>query len=146
MIPTPSIHVTQPRRKELKRKSGDPSSAFPWERLEALGLSLQIHAGTLEPDMFGGYFNLRPTGKLRTGDKDALHRYGGEILDDVSGAVRELQTNLRQIGYFCPPDGDYGIITARALQMFQQHILSGSRKTDPQNSGEGDWIFTQLNC
>lgn len=124
-----------PRR--LGRKSGDPSSAFPWERVEALGLSLQILEGMVNANMFGGYFKLRPTGKLRSGDRDEMHRYGGEILTTVNGAIAQLQTNLQQIGYYCPPDGAFGSVTGRALQMFQQHMFSGTRRTSPQNSGDG---------
>jgi N-acetyl-anhydromuramyl-L-alanine amidase AmpD len=36
--------------KRLGRKEYDPGSAFPWERVEALGLSLQIKDGTLKPE------------------------------------------------------------------------------------------------
>src|SRR5262249_12261573 len=86
--------------KRLGRKSSAPGFTFPWERIEQLGLSLQIMPGTVAAGMFGGYFQLRPSGAIRNGDNDAAHRYGGEVLNGVTGAVAELQGNLRSIGYF----------------------------------------------
>jgi N-acetyl-anhydromuramyl-L-alanine amidase AmpD len=128
----------EPRR--LGRKSTDPGSAFPWERIEALGLSFQIADGVVNPEMYGGFFQMVPGGKLHSGDSDHQHRYGGQIRPSIRGAVQWLQKDLEKIGYFCPPDGDYGIQTAMAVQMFQQHIFSGSRRTgapDHFNSGDG---------
>jgi N-acetyl-anhydromuramyl-L-alanine amidase AmpD len=128
----------QPQR--LGRKSTDPGSAFPWERIEALGLSFQIADGPLRPGIYGGFFDAAPSGRLRSGDNDDAHRYDGAVRPAISGAVRELQTDLQRIGYLCPPDGDFGEITVMALLMFQQHIFSGSRRTgspDGFNSGDG---------
>jgi hypothetical protein len=96
--------------------------------------------GAVRPDIYGGYFQLVPNGKLRSGDSDNEHRYGGQIRPTVNGAVRELQQDLSRIGYFCPADGEFGQVTFRALQMFQQHMFSGSRRTghpDMFNSGDG---------
>ena len=122
------------------RKSTDPGSAFPWERIEALGLSFQLAPGTVKPGMYGGFFQAVPNGKLREGDNDGQHRYDGQVRPGISGAVREVQENLKSIGYLCPPDGDYGLTTSRAVEMFQQHMFSGSRRTgipDAFNSGDG---------
>src|SRR5262249_6634466 len=131
--PNASKPCSPPSPKRLGRKSGDPGSAFPWERIEQLGLSLQITPGTVAPDIFGGYFQVGPSGAIRRGDNDAAHRYGGEILTGVTGAVTELQRDLVAIGYFCGTvDGDFGITTEMALLMFKQHMFSGSRRT---NSG-----------
>jgi N-acetyl-anhydromuramyl-L-alanine amidase AmpD len=125
--------------KRLGRKSSDPGFTFPWEQVERLGLSLQIMPGTVAANMFGGYFQVRPGGVLRHGDNDAAHRYGGELLNGVSGAVAELQRNLTKIGYFCgAADGDFGTVTEMALKMFKEHMLSGSRHTSGAASGRLD--------
>jgi N-acetyl-anhydromuramyl-L-alanine amidase AmpD len=122
--------------KRLGRKSTDPGSTFPWEKIEQLGLGLQITPGTIFPNAFGSYFGLRPNGRLFLGDNDEAHRFGGEILDGVSGAVAELQNNLKSIGYHVGQvDGDFGRITEMALRMFNQHMFSGSRHGN--NSAEG---------
>lgn len=136
------VGITKPEHRpptKLGRKSTDPGSAFPWERIEALGLSFQYAAGTLKPTHYGGFFKIVPAGRLIVGDNDAARRYGGQVRPDVQGAIRELQTDLTRIGYFCPVDGDYGSITAMTVQMFQEHVFSGTRRrgTDPWNSGDG---------
>jgi len=137
------IGINRPEDRPPKRhgrKSTDPGSAFPWERIEALGLSFQPAAGTVKPGIYGGFFQAHPSGRLRSGDNDAAHRYDGVARPGISGAIRELQEDLQEIGYFCPTDGDFGRITSMALQMFQQHMFSGSRRTgmpDQFNSGDG---------
>lgn len=126
--------------KRLGRKSTDPGSTFPWERIEQLGLGLQIIAGTMTAEAFGGYFVLRPAGRLIQGDNDTAHRYGGEILNQVAGAITELQKNLKSIGYYVGQvDGDFGRVTEVALNMFNQHMFSGSRQGS--NSSEGRLNF-----
>ena len=126
--------------KRLGRKSSDPGSIFPWERIEQLGLGLQITPGTMPANAFGGYFGLRPNGRLASGDNDDAHRFGGEILNQVDGAVAELQTDLKTIGYYVGVvDGDFGRITEVALEMLNEHMFSGSRQGS--NSGEGRLNF-----
>ena len=47
----------------------------------------------------------------------------------MTGApIAELQTDLRDIGYFVAVDGRYNMRTIRAVQMFQQHFFAGSRR------------------
>ena len=140
---TKPCHPRSPKR--LGRKSGDPGSAFPWERIEQLGLSLQITPGTVAPDMFGGYFQVRPVGAIRHGDNDATHRYGGENLASVTGAVAELQRNLVGIGYFCGAvDGDFGMTTEMALLMFKEHMFSGSRRSSTGDVGRLDLATAEM--
>ena len=118
-----------PGPKRLGRKSSDPGFTFPWERIEQLGLSLQITPGD------GRRRHVRRilpssglTGAIRRGDNDAAHRYGGEVLAGVTGAVAELQRNLVAVGYFCGAvDGDFGITTEMALRMFKQFTCSAAR-------------------
>ena len=74
------------------------------------------------------------------GDNDNAHRFGGEILNQVDGAVAELQTNLKTIGYYVGEvDGDFGRITEVALEMLNEHMFSGSRQGS--NSSEGRLNF-----
>lgn len=131
--------------KRLGRKSSDPGFTFPWEQVERLGLSLQIMPGAVAANMFGGYFQAQPNGALRRGDNDGAHRYGGVVLNDVSGAVVELQRNLIEIGYFCgTADGDFGTVTEMALKMFKQHMFSGSRQTSSGTDGRLDTSAAEM--
>ena len=131
--------------KRLGRKSGDPGFTFPWERIEQLGLSLQVMPGTVAANIFGGYFQVRPNGAIRRGDNDAAHRYGGEVLNGVTGAVAELQRNLARIGYFCgAADGDFGVVTEMALRMFKEHMFSGSRQTSGGADGRLDLVAAEM--
>ena len=121
------------------RKSGDPSSTFPWEELEKNGWGLVPLEGSLSSTSYGGFFALRPSGKLRSGDNDQNQLYGNENIPEVSGAVAEIQRDLATIGYYVGDiDGRYGNTTSWAVKVFQQHIFSGTRKTDPINSGDGN--------
>ena len=131
--------------KRLGRKSGDPGFTCPWERIEQLGLSLQVMPGTVAANIFGGYFQVRPNGAIRRGDNDAAHRYGGEVLNGVTGAVAELQRNLARIGYFCgAADGDFGVVTEMALRMFKEHMFSGSRQTSGGADGRLDLAAAEM--
>jgi len=76
---------------------------------------------------------------LREGD-DGKRRYGGVVRPNVTfPVIATLQADLARLGYWCPVDGDFARITARTVQMFQQHAFSGSRRRgpDPWNSGDG---------
>ncbi|WP_461330571.1 peptidoglycan recognition protein family protein [Bradyrhizobium liaoningense] len=131
--------------KRLGRKSSDPGATFPWERIEELGLSLQIMPGKVAANMFGGFFQVRPDGAIRRGDNDASHRFGGEILNQVTGAVAELQRGLISIGYFCgAADGDFGTVTEMALRMFNEHMFSGSRQTSSGSNGRLDFKAAEM--
>ena len=73
------------------------------------------------------------------------NRYGGEVLNSVTGAVAELQRNLARIGYFCgAADGDFGLVTEMALKMFKQHMFSGSRQTSSGADGRLDLAAAQI--
>lgn len=137
--PSATNPCVPPAPKRLGRKSSDPGFTFPWERIEQLGLSLRAAPGTVAANIYGGYFQMRPGGAIRKGDNDAAHRYGGEVLNGVGGAVAELQRNLTAVGYFCGTvDGDFGRTTELALLMFKEHMFSGSRQTSSGNNGRLD--------
>lgn len=143
--PTASKPCNPASPKRLGRKSSDPGFTFPWERIEALGLSLRIASGTVAANMFGGFFQVRPGGAIRNGDNDAAHRYGGEVLAGVTGAVDELQRNLIEIGYFCgAPDGGFGTKTKAALEVFQEHLFSGPRQNAAVSVGRLDLTTAEM--
>ncbi len=133
--------VNRPQNRPPKRhgrKSTDPGSAFPWELFEARGWGLMPVPGSLPEAAYGGFFEGFPEGSLRSGDSDRRQRYDGVHRPSISGAVAELQTDLKEIGYHVGSvDGAFGAITHWALQMFQQHLFSGSRRLHPENSGDG---------
>lgn len=137
------IALNDPARrppKTLNRKSGDPSSRFPWERLENRGWGLVPNLQPLPEGYLGGYFDHRPDGALKRGDRDSTQTFGGEHVPEVTDAVAKLQGKLRDVGYYVGTiDGDFGGVTHWAVRLFQQHIFSGSRQrgSDPENSGDG---------
>ena len=133
--------VNRPENRPPKRhgrKSTDPGSAFPWELFEARGWGLIPVPGSLPAAAYGGFFEVFPDGRLRSGDSDSRQRYDGAHRPSISGAVAELQTDLKAVGYHVGTvDGAFGAITHWALHMFQQHLFSGSRRLHPENSGDG---------
>jgi peptidoglycan hydrolase-like protein with peptidoglycan-binding domain len=59
----------------------------------------------------------------------------GAALTVTGNPIKELQTDLSDIGYFVPADGQFGPKTQWAIQMFQRHFFAGSRRgvlTDAQ--------------
>ena len=102
-------------------------------------------------DAYGGFFRLREAGQLRKDDRDTLRVWGGghpwapsppvagaDPSNTVSGdPVRELQTDLRDIGYFAPLDGNFDARTEFAVMMFQKHFFSGSRRNLIKDSERG---------
>ena len=55
---------------------------------------------------------------------------GGPPSNTVSAdPIRELQADLRDIGYLAPLDGNFDARTEFAVTMFQKHFFSGSRRT-----------------
>jgi Putative peptidoglycan binding domain len=111
--------------------------------LEKFGLGLVPGGGAMSLDnAYGGFFRLRPAGRLRIKDRDAQRVWGGGHPwpavppgagggppDTVIGnPILELQTDLRDIGYFAPLDGSFDARTGFAVMMFQKHFFSGSRR------------------
>jgi N-acetyl-anhydromuramyl-L-alanine amidase AmpD len=123
-----------------------PGLEFDWAALEKFGLGMVPNGGAISlDDAYGGFFRRRPTGHLRKNDRDTLRVWGGgnpwpaspavagaggAVIDTVSGnPIRELQTDLQDIGYFAPSDGNFDARTEFAVMMFQKHFFSGSRRT-----------------
>jgi N-acetylmuramoyl-L-alanine amidase len=130
--------------KRLGRKSTDPGSAFPWERIEALGLGIQFTQGSMRPESYSGFFKALPAGILQYGDNDRTHCYGGQIHLTMSGVIAEIQEDMSKLGYYCITNGSYDQVTQIAVRMFQQRAFSGSRRTgkpDHYNSGNGNYDF-----
>jgi N-acetyl-anhydromuramyl-L-alanine amidase AmpD len=76
---------------------------------------------------------------LQSGDRDNIRKWGGKSWtapkqdDDppmtlTGNPIRELQEDLRDIGYSVNVDGQFTLRTQRAVEMFQQHFFSGSRR------------------
>lgn len=132
--------------KRLGRKSSDPGEEFEWERLEAAGLGIPLFIGPLRPGLYGGFFDAVPGGRLREGDNDANQRYGGSRRPTLTHAIiAELQTDLSEIGYFCPVNGTFDIPTRWAVQMFQEHFFSGTRRRSGPgfNRGQVDQLTAE---
>jgi len=72
---------------------------------------------------------------------------GGRPSNTVSGnPIRELQTDLRDIGYFAPLDGNFDERTEFAVMMFQKHFFSGSRRTliNASDRGKVDQVTAEF--
>lgn len=148
------IATTRDAPRRLGRKSGDPGLAFEWEQLERAGLGL-IRPATTPADLgLGGYFTLRPTGRLKVDDRDSSRTYGGRVEATLPNTiVAELQQKLRCIGYFCPDHGRYDRATEAAVTMFQEHFCSATRPR-PARDGQVDEttaaalaaVLSQLTC
>jgi N-acetylmuramoyl-L-alanine amidase len=113
----------------LGRKSGDPGSRFEWIHVEHLGLGMSASTAPMPPAMYGGFFNQFPDESLREHDNDASRIFAGALRPGIAGAlIRELQTDLRSIGYTVGAiDGDFGEKTRMAVHMFQEHFFAGGR-------------------
>lgn len=119
--------------KRLGRKASDPGLDFEWTFLENAGLGIIERPDPQPPTIYGGFFTVVPNGRLQSGDNDANQIYGGRRRPSITTAIiDELQTDLSDIGYFCPVDGSFGQQTAWAVRMFQDHFFSGRRRrSDP---------------
>jgi len=124
-----------------------PGLEFDWKVLEKFGFGMVPAGGAISlDDAYGGFFRLRPTGHLLKNDRDTLRVWGGgkpwpaSVAAAVAQAggpsnavtgnpILELQTDLRDIGYFAPLDGNFDAPTEFAVMMFQKHFFSGSRRT-----------------
>jgi AmpD protein len=139
-----------------------PGLEFDWVVLEKFGLGLVPRAGALPLEsVYGGFFALRPQEHLRLGDRDGGRVWGGgkawpkpagpvaeagpapaargsQPSDTVTGnPIRELQTDLRDIGYFVDLHGDFDAKTQFAVERFQKHFFSGSRRSLIKDSERG---------
>ena len=127
-----------------------PGFDFDWALLERRGLGLIPSGAAANLDMYGGFFRLAaaPHNSFVKGDFDGSRTWGGvkwpapapaaapgalpakPAPPTVTGApIAELQTDLRDIGYFVAVDGQYGERTRWAVEMFQQHFFAGSRRS-----------------
>jgi N-acetyl-anhydromuramyl-L-alanine amidase AmpD len=113
----------------LGRKSGDPGSRFEWTRVESLGLGMLPSTTPIAPTLYGSFFTQFPNESLRQNDSDATRVFGGTVRGGIAGnIIRELQTDLRSIGYSLGTvDGDFGEKTRLAVHMLQEHFFAGGR-------------------
>jgi N-acetyl-anhydromuramyl-L-alanine amidase AmpD len=143
--------------KRLGRKLNDPGVNFNWSQLAAAGvgrpvptadqlatsaslrrLNLPLAGFAFLLPIYGGFFNTVPGGRLRPGDRDNTHQFGGAARPALATPIiAELQTDLAAIGYFCPVDGEYGSQTDYAVRAFQQHFME-SAGTPVSRRGEVD--------
>jgi N-acetyl-anhydromuramyl-L-alanine amidase AmpD len=120
------------------RRAEDPGIEFDWERLENVGLGMRpvnVNLGNYYAGIFSGATT--PAIVLRRNDRDAAGalaaRLGGVDRPGLVGMpVRELQEDLEHIGYSARPVGGgfgtFDLHTERALDRFQRHFFSGTRK------------------
>ncbi len=121
-----------------------PGMDFDWPTLEKEGLGVCPRGSAASLDSaFGGFFQAKSDGLLRSGDNDKTRKWGGNSwpapatngeppktnAPSITGnPVSELQTDLRDIGYSVDATGAYDGKTEKAVHMFQKHFFSGSRR------------------
>jgi N-acetyl-anhydromuramyl-L-alanine amidase AmpD len=134
----------------LGGKASDPGLEFDWKQLEDKGLGLLPKAAGASAAMYGGFFQHFPKESLRKDDADATHMYGGKKRAAPSATpipppapspsptpapvivtgepIKELQQDLKDIGYWVDVNGKFDDKTFWAVKIFQEHFFSGSRK------------------
>ncbi len=128
------------------RRAGDPGRRFEWEKLEALGLGMVPSVGI----MLGHWARIvllgNPFFELREGDRDASGStaaiHAGTARPGVTATlVADVQQDLEHIGYAVRrpgvAHGTFDEWTARALEMFQRHFFSGSRRSHVPHASLG---------
>lgn len=93
----------------------DPGKHFDWQLLAANGIGFLPEPAVTPGNWYGGYYLCR-------GDNDRAGIYGGQPAKP-GNFVRELQNDLRQIGYYITRDGEFGPRTAAVVEAFQRHYL-----------------------
>ncbi|MFZ0390357.1 MAG: N-acetylmuramoyl-L-alanine amidase [Calditrichia bacterium] len=90
----------------------DPGTHFDWGILQSAGIGF-LPQPLRNIKHYDGI-------SLQPGDNDGKGIYAGQK-SGVAQRVRELQTDLRNIGYFISVDGDYGPKTRSVVEAFQKH-------------------------
>lgn len=138
-------------------RGADPGPRFEWTRIEEAGLGMIPVARVLSPTDYGGYFATHGDQPLRLGDGDSKQRYGGVVLKDAAGLIREVQTDLVEIGYPLPlspdpkapkarrPNGEFDKTMADVVARFKKHFFTGKRKAlCPSLAGELERLKRQV--
>lgn len=137
-----------------------PSRDLDWPRLEAAGFGRKSEPRKLSTSDYAGFFlltrdELRAAQKqarplppaLRLGDDDAKKIWGGVKWAEKAPSavlaarsptfkdiVKELQGDLKLIGYSVDENGRYDTKTERAVAHFMAHTFSGPRKAAYQEA------------
>ena len=94
----------------------DPGKYFEWERLALHGIGTMPPAPGWERHLYEDFI-------LQTGDSDQRGVYDGKKVGRNLGYVRQLQTDLQNIGYNITVDGDFGPKTKAVVAAFQRHYF-----------------------
>jgi N-acetylmuramoyl-L-alanine amidase len=117
-----------------------PGFDFDWVLLEKEGLGMIPRTGAAAPDLYGGFFQVQANGQLQRNDRDDKRVWGGGKPWPITPAtnagpttvignpIKELQTDLRDIGYTVDANGLFDDRTQFAVRAFQQHFFAGSRR------------------
>jgi N-acetyl-anhydromuramyl-L-alanine amidase AmpD len=132
-----------------------PGLDFDWVLLEKEGLGMIPQAGSLSVDVdYGGFFQLKPDGLLQRNDNDATRIWGGgnkpwptflktleqdepvvtegskgQLPTVMGHPIKELQTDLHDIGYDVTVNGQFDGQTRYWVKVFQDHFFAGSRRS-----------------
>jgi N-acetyl-anhydromuramyl-L-alanine amidase AmpD len=123
----------------------DPGQVFRWEKLEQNNWGLIPQSASLA-GAYGDLFNLAEKVVLRNDDKDSTHFFGGKHRPDTAGTpIAELQQDLTDIGYSIKSvNGEYDNYTKLAVERFQTHFFSGSRRRNHYETGQVDKDTAQM--
>lgn len=116
-----------------------PGRDFDWARLEREGLGWHIDTSRQIQGLYSGVFDIIDGLVLRTNDNDDREVYGGRKLkrserdalvnnSDATDIIRSIQNDLLRIGYLVKANGIFDRYTFRAVDRFQRHYFSGTRR------------------
>ena len=126
------------------RRISDPGETFEWTRLEQLGWGMIPDSSITLGSHYGNYF-ASFSDPLRQNDSDTRSRYGGQVRTGIATTVvREIQTDLRSIGYSLNVNGVFDNDTLGAVRAFQKHFFSGHRRFFLYG-GTGTFVAAQYN-
>ena len=80
----------------------DPGKEFDWEFFEKNGIGLAPDFAPIDlANLYGGFFAAVPLGRLKAGDSDKDHRFGGKVFTPPKPAAREAWIS-QAVCYFRP--------------------------------------------
>ncbi len=164
--PSRLIRIRSMRSRHGRARMGSSPSTDDWTLLEGQGLGLCPKSGPPDINVYQRFFRLAssPHDSFRINDKDSSRRWGGRVwtpqvssqpaaqgsaihnpaqpgagaIQAITGLpIRELQTDLRDIGYSVDINGQYDTKTEAAVRMFQQHFFSGRRRAEINQTERG---------
>lgn len=117
----------------LDGRRRDPDRFFDWGKIEINGYAKLVKSSPA-PDLktiYHGIFDTFSGLELRVGDSDSKKKYGGKVRSTFTenDVIKQIQEDLKKMGYSTNTDGLYTIATGKAVRAFQLRIFTSGRKS-----------------